>query len=109
MKIVHPFAFPVFVFQLLQLVIDAIFEERHLLQLLYHLVHRVLCIKQAHHHGVGPVDHFARHRLVNRGVMCIKKTYGLGAPAHQHIADLFGFFFSGANAQLDPGHNQSRL
>ena len=89
-EVIHPFAFPVFVFQLFDFVRKARAQQRVVFQNRDDLFHVGFSIEQANHVGIAPQAGFARQRFKDRRVMRVLEGDRDRAGLHQRIAQLFG-------------------
>ncbi len=89
-EVIHPLAFPVFVFQLFDFVRKTRAQQRMMFQNRDHFFHVGFGIKQANHVGIAPQARFARQRLKDRRVMRVLEGDRDRAGLHQRIAQLFG-------------------
>lgn len=103
MEIIHPFALPVFIFQLFDFVREACAEQRMILQNRHDFFHVGFSIEQANHIGVAPQTRFARKRLKYRRIVGILKSDRNGTRFHQRIAKIFGVRAGGVQFQLIQG------
>ena len=104
-EVIHPFADPVLVFELLNLVGHLLAEvaleegdDRGRID---------FRIKQPGHHGLAPQLGLTRQRFVDGVVMGVHVGDGLGSLAHQHITEFIGGFSGGVEPDLYPRHGES--
>ncbi len=107
MEIIHPFAFPVFIFQLFDFMGKSGTQQRMLLQNRDNVFHVGFGVEQTDHIGIAPQTGFARQRLKNRRIVRILKGNGNGARFHQRITQLFSIRAGGIQFQLDPWHGKT--
>ena len=108
-EVIHPFAFPVFVFELFDFMREACTQQRMLLQDGNHFFHVGFCIEQADNVGISPQASLARQRLKYRRIMRVLESNGNGARFHQRIAQLFSVGTGRVQFQLDPWHGKTLL
>ncbi|CSE36415.1 Uncharacterised protein [Shigella sonnei] len=107
MEIIHPFALPVFIFQLFDFMREACAEQRMVFQNRHHVVHIGFSVEQTNHIGVAPQARFARQRLKYWRIVGILKSDRNGTRFHQRIAKIFSVRAGGVQFQLDPRHGKT--
>lgn len=103
MEIIHPFALPVFIFQLFDFMREARAEQRMVFQNRHHVVHIGFSVEQTNHIGVAPQARFARQRLKYWRIVGILKSDRNGTRFHQRIAKIFRVRAGSVQFQLDQG------
>ncbi len=107
MEVVHPLAFPVFVFKLFDFVRKTGAQQRMIFQNRDHFGHISFGIKQADDVGVAPQAGFTRQRFKHRGVMRVLEGDRDRTGLHQRITHLFGIRAGCVQFQLDPRHGKT--
>ncbi len=106
-EVIHPLAFPVFVFQLFDFVAETRAQQRVLFQHRDHLGHIGFGVKQADNVGIAPQPGFARQGFKHRRVVRVLEGDRDRAAFHQRIAQFFGVSAGGVQFELDPRHGKS--
>ena len=90
MEVVHPLAFPVFVFQLFNFMRETRAQQRMVFQNRHDLFHIGFCIEQADNVRITPQARFAWQRLKDRRVMRVLEGDRDRTCLHQRITQFFG-------------------
>ncbi|VAU69222.1 Uncharacterised protein [Klebsiella pneumoniae] len=90
MEVVHPLAFPVFVFQLFNFMRETRAQQRMVFQNRHDLFHIGFCIEQADNVRITPQARFAWQRLKDRRVMRVLEGDRDRTGLHQRITQFFG-------------------
>ena len=106
-EVIHPFALPVFIFQLFNFMHEPRTEQRMLFQKGNDFFHVGFCIEQTRYIGVAPKAGFARQRFKHWCIMRVLEGDRNGTRLHQRIAQLFCISTGGVQFQLDPWHGKT--
>ena len=88
-EVIHPLAFPVFIFQLFDFMREACAEQRMLLKDSNRFVHVAFCVEQTDNVGIAPQTGFTRQRFEHRRVVGVLEGNRDRAGLHQRVAQFF--------------------